>query len=170
MPYWCWEWGKESAPYFTYACDGCASLWWGLICRLSIWNISGWECLLDLGKDSIEANKAFCCLFVFGQREGGRWESTRTQSSAWGSKVTRCSWLVTSSLVLRWTQLLQELLLLGPTDCSSLRIRPTDEEVILMDESQELFHEMDSTHDEDSITTANMMTNRSCTKYIPLLK
>lgn len=43
----------------------------GLMHRLSICIISGWEYLLDLGKDGIEARKAlFCCLWP----EGGRKE------------------------------------------------------------------------------------------------
>lgn len=52
---------------------------------------------------------------ICSQREAGSRDSTGTCSAAWCSKVTWCSWLLISFLVLWCTQLLKETLLLSAT-------------------------------------------------------
>lgn len=78
----------------------CACLWLSPVIMAGVdlrtlgsGNISGWECLLDLGKDSTEAGQASFCLWL----EGGGEEGAGTRPAAWRSNATRCSWLVMHS-------------------------------------------------------------------------
>lgn len=78
----CGGMGKVAAPTFLHAVammchhDECWSFCLG--------NISGWQCLLDLGRDSIKASEAFsCCLWP----EGGSKERQHQDSAAGCSKV-----------------------------------------------------------------------------------
>lgn len=99
---------EAAAPQFAHACGNDMSPWWVLIFCTD----SALETILHesvcLTSAKMACRLAKLSSVVCGQREAGRSDSTRIQGAAWWSRVTRCSWLVISFLVLWCSELLQE--------------------------------------------------------------